>query len=111
MQLLAVAAALYGFHHNIFCCHKGQLFHHSAVNNLFIDHKVGGYIYVDIEYGIHCQKRFGNGNALVCAVVKRALKPLHACGHCGVYGVDYNISCKGGNAFAAHGIALIRHCG
>ncbi len=111
MKLLSVTAALHGFHHDVFRCHEGQFFHHSAVYDFIVnDHSVG-HVHIYIEYRINCEERFGNRYALVCAVVKRALEPLCSGGESRIEAVDNDISCKCAYTFAAHRIAFVRHCG
>ena len=111
MKLLTVSAPLDRFHHDVFRCHERQLFHDPLFNNLFINHKSACDIDVYFKHSVKRKESFRNGNALVCAVVKCAFKPLNLACERRVECVNGDISCKRADAFAAHGIALIRHCG
>ncbi len=111
MQLLPVTAAFDGFHHHILGRHKGQLVHHPAMDNLLIHHHTGRHIAVNIEDGIHRQKGLRHRNALIGAIVQRALKPLGLGGQRRIERIHRDIPRQRTDALTAHGITLIRHGG
>ena len=48
VKFLSVAAFFHRLHQNVFCCHKRQFFHDTAVYNLIIDHNAAGHVDIDI---------------------------------------------------------------
>ena len=111
MQLLAVAAFLDGFHHDVLAGHERQLSHHAAADNLGVNHQPVRNIQQNVQDGIGGQKALSHGDALVGGIVQRALKPLGAGGDGGVQHIHHQVAGKRADAFAAHGVALVRHGG
>ena len=111
VKFLTVSAVFNGSHHNVFGCHKRQFCHKAAFYHFGIYFDTVRYVQHNIEYRVCAEERFRNGNTLVCAVVKRSLKPLRTRRERGVQAVDHHITSKGSNTFTSHRVALVRHCG
>jgi len=94
VQLLPVAAALDGLHHDVLGGEEGQVFADGAVNDLLVDVQTVGDILAQAQHGVRAEEALGQGNAAVGGVVERALEPLDARGHGGVGGVGHQIAAE-----------------
>ena len=109
MELLAVAAPLYGVHHDVLGCHERQLVHNVRLDDLRVNHKAVRNVHYKVQDRVGRKESFRHADALVRGVVQRALKPLRRSGNRRVQRVYDNVACKGGDTLAAHRVALIRH--
>ena len=109
MQLLPVAAPLDTFHHQIFRGNEGKILPNGFLHDLFIDMEPIGHILAKTQDGIGAEKALRHGDAAVGRIVQRPLQPLGCCSHWCVHGIRHQVTGKGTNALAAHGIALIGH--
>ena len=109
VQLLTVAAALDGVHHNILGRHKGQLVAQVLLDDLRIDDEAVDDVDVERQDSVGREERLGHADALVRGVVERALEPLGRGGYRGVGRVTDDVARKRRDALGAHGIALVGH--
>jgi len=111
VELLTVAALLHGLHHDVLAGHEGQLGHQAAAHDLRVDHDAVGDVEHDVQDGVGGEEALSHGNALVGAVVQRALEPLRAGGEAGVEHIHHQVAAQSADALAAHGVALVGHGG
>ena len=109
VQLLAVAAAFDALHHDVLGRHEGELFHHTARHDAVIDNEPLRNVDIDVQNGVYGQKSLGYRDALIRAVVKRALEPLGTGRHGRVEAVGDHIARQRREALAAHGVSLVGH--
>ena len=76
MQRLAVAAALYAFHKQVFRCEERQEILHRGFDNLFVYMEPGSNVVVKPKHRVYCKERFRQRDAAVCRIIQRALEPL-----------------------------------
>ena len=76
VQVLTVAAALYGVHHDVLGCHERQLVHNVRLDDLRVNDQTGNDVDHDVEDCVNGKECLRHGNALVRGVVERALEPL-----------------------------------
>ena len=111
MQRLSVAAVFDRAHEDVLGQHEGHFLPELFFDDQWIDAHALDDVFVEHQYPVHCQKRFGDGDAFVRAVVQRPLHPLGARGHGGIEGVDQHIAPQRADALRAHGVALVGHGG
>ena len=111
MQLLSVAAGFYRIHHNVLCCHEGQLAHQAFLDNLRVYHQTVYYIQIQIQDTVDGQECFRNAQTLVCRVIQSSLKPLGSRGNGRIQSVHHHIAGQGSNTLTAHRISLVSHGG
>ena len=109
MQVLTVAAALYGVHHDVLGCHERQLVHHMGLDNLGVNHQTGNDVDHDVQNSIDCEECLRNRNALVRGVIQRALEPLGSRGEGRVQAVADDVARQCTDTLGTHRVALVRH--
>ena len=111
MQLLAVAAALDGGHHQIFRRNERQIVGNELCHDLLVDVQPFRHVLHDAQDGVHSKEGLREGDAAVGRVVQCPLEPLCRGSHGRVGRVGHDVARQRADAFTAHGIALIRHGG
>ena len=81
------------------------------MNDFFVYDEPRRDVDVNVENAVHREERLRNGNALVRRIVQRAFEPLRARGESGIQRIGDDVTRQRAHPFAAHGVALIRHCG
>ena len=111
MQLLAVAAALDGGHHQILRRNERQIIPHELLHDLLVDVQPLRDVLHEPQHAVGGKERLRQADAAVGRIVERALEPLGHGGHGRVLRVGDDVSCQRADALAAHGVALVRHGG
>ena len=111
VQVLTVAAALYGVHHDVLGCHERQLVHNVRLDDLRVNDQTGNDVDHDVEDCVNGKECLRHGNALVRRVVERALEPLGSRGERRIQAVADNVARQCTDTLRAHRIALVRHSG
>ena len=109
MELLPVAAALDGLHHQVLRGQEGHILPDGLVHHLFVDPQAVCNVLGQAQNGVGAQKALGHGQAAVGRVVQGALHPLDGGSHGSIHGVGHEIAAQGADALTAHGVALIGH--
>ena len=111
VQVLTVAAALYGVHHDVLGCHERQLVHNVRLDDLRVNDQTGNDVDHDVEDCVNGKECLRHGNALVRRVVERALEPLGSRGERRVQAVADDVARQCADTLGAHRVALVRHSG
>ena len=110
VQGLPVAALfLDAVHEDVLRREKRQLVRQMLFGHFRVHGQAADDVEVQRQDAVGGEKRLRDADAAVSRVVERALKPLGAGRHGGVLQVADDVPRQGGDAFAAHGVALVGH--
>ena len=109
VQLLAVAAALDGLHHDVLGRHERKLCHEVLADNLRIYHETINDVQVEVEDTIDGEEALRYGQTLVCGVIEGTLEPLCRGYQHWIHEIGDHVVSEGGDTLGTHRVSLICH--
>ena len=109
VQLLAVAAAADGFHHDVLGREKRDLGLEPAARDFGVHDQPAEDVLGEHEDRVGREERLGHRDALVGRIVERPLEPLGRGRHRGVDRERDDVARERAHALGPHGVALVGH--